>query len=438
MLRRIFKISVIAAAAILCSGKQSFAQSGEYGSFSPYSIFGIGDLSQQGSAYNRSMGGVGVASRNVRFLNVLNPAAITARDSLACMVDFSIQNNNTIFSQGKMTSANNNTNIGTMAISFPIWNKLSAMVGISPYSSTGYSYASHETDPAVIAANGNISYACTGLGSLYKLYMGAGMAFTKRFSVGAEVDYIFGNLEKISVQSFEKSGNNNVQDTYNMHLGAFTGKFGVQYEQPVNTKLKLGVGATWKMAGNLGGTVEYTHLAVGNATSMDIGSDTLNVRNVSLAGEFALGFSVNYDDRFRAGLDFALSDWTGTRMDSAMGFANAAAKQAFSSALRYSTRLGMEFTPNRNDIRYYRNRITYRAGAYYNNDYFKVAGHDVRSVGITVGATLPVFRWYNGVSVALDLGQRGTGANGLVRENYFKICIGVNLFDIWFQQPRYD
>lgn len=438
MLRRISKTTVIAAALVFCCSGLASAQSGEYGSFSPYSIFGVGDLAPQGSAYNRSMAGVGVASRNVRYLNTLNPAAVTARDSLACMVDFSIQNNNTIYSQGGMHSANNNTNIGSMAISFPIWNKLAAMAGITPYSSTGYTYSTYETDQAVINVNGNINYSSAGLGSLYKLYLGAGYAFSRRLSIGAEADYYFGNLEKQSVQTFAKSGNNSVQDTYDMHLSAFSGKFGVQYEQPLNTKLKLGVGATWQMKSNLGGTVEYSHLAVGSATSMEIQADTTAVRNVSLAGEFAFGVSVNYDDRFRAELDFSLSDWTPTRMDSAAGFANSTSRQAFTSGVRRAVRFGLEFTPNRNDIRYYRNRITYRAGAYYNTDYFKVAGHDVGSAGITLGATLPVFRWYNGLSVGLDFGQRGTVANGLVKENYFKLCVGVNLFDIWFQQPRYD
>ena len=119
MLKRIFS-SVIILAALLAGAKAS-AQSGEYLSYTPYSIFGIGDLSQQGSAYNRSMGGVGIASRNVRYLNSLNPAAVTARDSLSFMLDFSLLNTNTLYRQGDMKSARNITNLGSMALSFPIW-----------------------------------------------------------------------------------------------------------------------------------------------------------------------------------------------------------------------------------------------------------------------------------------------------------------------------
>ena len=35
------------------------AQDGTYGAYSPYSIFGIGDISKEGTAYNKSMGGTG-------------------------------------------------------------------------------------------------------------------------------------------------------------------------------------------------------------------------------------------------------------------------------------------------------------------------------------------------------------------------------------------
>ena len=56
------------------------AQDEAYGSYSPYSMYGIGDISKFGSAYNRSMGGTGIATRDKRNVNLLNPAAVTERD----------------------------------------------------------------------------------------------------------------------------------------------------------------------------------------------------------------------------------------------------------------------------------------------------------------------------------------------------------------------
>ena len=98
----------------------------------------------------------------------------------------------------------------------------------------------------------------------------------------------------------------------------------------------------------------------------------------------------------------------------------------------------MEFTPNRNDIRYYFKKVTYRAGAYYKKDYFTVDGNGIKSAGITFGATLPVFMWYNGLTVGVELGQRGSIKDNMIRENYINFSFGVNLFDIWFRKMQYE
>ena len=83
-------------------------------------------------------------------------------------------------------------------------------------------------------------------------------------------------------------------------------------------------------------------------------------------------------------------------------------------------------------------RCSYRAGAYYNRDYYKLDGKDVNSFGITLGITFPVFRWYNGVSIGVDLGQRGTNSGTMIRERYAKLVISFNIHDIWFQKPKYE
>ena len=438
MLRRTYSV----IAALLLSGLCAFAQSGEYGSYSPYSIFGVGNLADSPSAYVSGMAGTGIASRNNRYLNTLNPAAVSVRDSLALMIDFSVFNTNTIYSQtyGGTTrhSANNATNIGGFAISFPIWNKLAAYVGLKPYSSVGYTFSFGSAD----ADAGAVTQTHSGIGSLYNFYGGLSHSFGKRFSVGAEADYIFGKLEKQFVQDIASSGYNEAQAKQTLTLNAFTGKFGAQYEQPIGKDFKLSVGATYACRSWLHGFNNgdyYSAGSVQNVTLPESYADTLRgASGIALAGELGLGITLNYRNKLRASFDYTRADWRNSGMDSAKGFAVSDAQQSFDNSVRESYKLGFEYVPNISDVRYYRKRIAYRAGAYYNNSYYTVAGRPVNSAGITLGATLPVFRWYNGLSISLDIGQRGPFKGGLVRENYFKICVGVNLFDIWFQQPRYD
>lgn len=444
MLRRTYRI--FAAALLLAASLPAFSQSGEFSSYSPYSIFGVGNLSQASSAYNASMAGVGIASRNHRYLNTLNPAAVAVRDSLAFMIDFSLFNNNSVFSQTyqgeNYRSANNATNMAGMALSFPLWRNTAMMLGIRPYSSVGYNFAMKETDPAIIAKNGNISYSASGVGSLYDVSAGFGFNIGKRFSAGAQADYIFGKIQKTFLQDFSFSGYNEVEDLYTLTLNSFTGKFGVQYEQPVGRNSSITLGATYSLKSPVGGFNEYTRYSVGSVQNTVVLSYSDTLRNSSskiyLAGELGVGLALNLGNRFRAEFDYLRSDWTVSGMDSANGFKVDDSPQVFKNGVRESYRLGFEFVPNINDVRYYSRRVAYRAGTYYNTEYYTVAGLPVKTVGITLGATLPVFRWYNGLTVTMDLGHRGPFNGELVKENYIKFGFGVNLFDIWFQKPRYN
>lgn len=422
------------------------SQSGAYGSYTPYSIFGVGDLMSNSSAYNASMGGVGIASRNNRFLNYLNPAAITARDSLAFMVDFSLYQGNKIFRQGDIKSASNIMNINNCAISFPIWKKSAMVVGIRPYSSMGYGYQRIYEDQDLIGTVGNISYSAVGQGSMYEVFVGAGATFWNRLSVGVEGIYYFGNFVRNNNVTFADASYNGSKKGYELQLNASTAKFGLQYEQKLPGSSSIVAGATCKLGADLKGFVEAFEFSSGS-----ISSDTLyykmdTLRNtpgkVRLASELGIGIAYCHADRWRVELDYTLSDWTSSNMDTVPGFAgNATPMSGFSSfttTKSQSFRAGFEIVPNRNDIRYYYKKIAYRAGTYYKTEYYKLDNNTVASFGITLGATLPVFRWHNGVTVGIDMGQRGSLKGNLIRERYINFSFGVNLFDIWFQKPRYE
>ena len=94
--------------------------------------------------------------------------------------------------------------------------------------------------------------------------------------------------------------------------------------------------------------------------------------------------------------------------------------------------------PNRNDIRYYFNHVAYRVGAYHKKEYFLLDGKQVASTGITLGVTLPIVNNYNGFTIGVDLGQRGSLSGEMIRERYVNISVGFNLYDIWFRKPQYE
>ena len=42
------------------------------------------------------------------------------------------------------------------------------------------------------------------------------------------------------------------------------------------------------------------------------------------------------------------------------------------------------------------------------------------------------------VNIGLEIGQRGTTTNGLIKEQFFKATIGFTINDRWFAKPKVD
>lgn len=428
---------------MLFAGVLAYAQDGAYSGFTPYSIFGVGQMYTPGSAYNKSMGGVGTASRNRKYINMMNPASVTARDTLSFMADVSIVQNNSVFRQGDMKSANNIFNVNDLALSFPLYKSSAMMFGLTPYSTTGYSYASLYDNPDLLGNAGSVAYSAAGQGSLYQVFGAAGVTFWKRLSLGAEFIHYFGYIEKSSNVTFASSNYSGISSGYNLTLRGNAARFGIQYEQPIGTNYVLGIGATYKTGSKLTGFVEDYVISSGAAQVDSIRHriDTLGmgIDKVGLASEFSVGVSLRFAEKWRAEIDYTRSDWTNTGIDATTGFAVSGVSK-FTATNSESIRAGFEIIPNANDIRYYYRRIAYRAGAYYDKSHFLLDGNAVNAYGITFGATLPLSRTRTntGITLSADFGRRASLAGNLIRETYCNFTVGFNIHDYWFHKYRYE
>ena len=404
MIRRIERIFLLAVFLIISFSVS--AQEGAYGAYSPYSIFGIGDISKEGTAYNKSMGGTGIATRNNRYINYLNPAAVTARDSLSFMADFGLVQNNKMFAQGDITSGNNTFNIYDFVMSFPIYRSSAFMVGITPFSDVGYDFSSIERREDIIGNTGNITYDSYGTGSIYQIFASAGATFWKKFSVGAEVLFLFGNIDKVTNMNFSDNSYRSLNSGNDLTVRGVTGKFGLQYEQKIASNVSMVFGATYRLRSKMRGySTDYKYAVQSSVTdTLRHNVGVLKDEGMNFGDELGIGISIKSGERWSAEFDYVRSDWRSSGMDKAPGFATVGTS-AFSSSVSQSFRAGFEIVPNRNDIRYYLRRCAYRAGFYYDQSYFRLDGKDVNTMGITLGVTLPVFRWYNGLSIGYPSAQ---------------------------------
>ena len=418
------------------------AQNEAYNAYSPYSMFGIGDISKQGTAYNKSMGGVGIATRDKRHINILNPASVTARDEKSFMADFGIAQGNRYYAQHDMKSSNNTFNIYDFVISFPVYKSLAMYAGVTPFSDLGYDMTSKITDPSIITQTGIITNNVQGYGGMTNIFIGAGINVAKGLSLGVEGQYYFGNLHKTNTFTMTNSTYRNISSGFNMNLDAFTAKFGVQYETNLSERVSAVAGVTYRLGTSLMGEVERYEIQTISSINDSTPSprtyiDTLGRGGVKLASEIGVGIALKGGDKWTAEINYIRSDWSSSGMGSVPGFATVG-NAVFSASASQSVRAGFSIVPNRNDIRYYRKRVTYRAGAYWDQACCKLDGNNINAVGITFGATLPVFRWSNGLTLGVDFGQRGSLTGNMVRERYVNFNIGINVFDIWFLKPRYD
>ncbi len=401
------------------------------GSYSPYSMLGIGDVVKQGTAYNYGMAGIGVGVRDNRYINYTNPAAVAARDTLSFMLDFGITQKNFYISDYQTKSAYNVFNMNNFAFTAPIYRKSAFIIGVSPFSNTGYKFESVEDDDKVVSELGDVRYRKYGTGSINQIFIGASVVLLKYFSLGAEAIYYFGSIDRHSDVLFNSVPSyNSIYTGWEYNVGSFSGKFGLQYNQPFKNNSSLTIGATYRLGNELKG--DYIKYAFSKHQEK---TDTVSYASVDnaklkIAPELAVGISYRHKDKWMLGFDYVRQDWTKS------AFISNSAR--FDPKVGESFRLGFEIVPNRYDIRYYAKRMAYRGGVYFDKTYIGFNDKQVMSFGITLGTSLPIYKWHNAVSLAIDMGQRGTQASQLIRERYINFMVNINLHDIWFVKYRYD
>ena len=205
---------IIIALLSLSSVFSAKAQSTDaLGTYTPYSLFGVGELEKQGTSFNKGMGGIGVGVRDNRYINYNNPASITERDTLSFMLDFGIDQKNFYNADSQVKSAFNTANMHNIVFTAPIYKKSALIVGIAPYSNIGYKFRALETDKNLISKYGNIEYQKYGTGSVNQIFIGGAMNFFKHFSVPpifsvkASVLQSFRNMLIVYILTAVKVGN---------------------------------------------------------------------------------------------------------------------------------------------------------------------------------------------------------------------------------------
>ena len=397
---------------------------------SPYSYIGLGDIYNSGLAHNRSLGGLGIGTRSSYYLNGINPAGLSAMDTMSFTFEFGASGVYNILETSNLKEPTYNGSIDYMALGFPITRWLKTSVGFTPFSKVGYSLTEEVN---ALDDQGNelfsLNRTIKGEGGLNKVYLSNSVQLFNNFSLGLTVSYIFGKRENTTVDSPEgiNASVSGYSELIKTKISDFSYSFGFQYHDTISKNLKYTIGAIYgnktKLEESM--TVTMRSYSTGHPTDTLLYQDNL-ISSVSLPTFFGFGFSMG-SDKLMYGVDYTQSLWSLVSLEGQPKYANS---QSFI--------VGMEYLPRPRTATKYYQRIRYRLAGKYELSYMKINSDQLKDLGITFGIALPMKRSKSTLNLSLDMGRRGTFNNDVLTQTYFKFNIDLSMHDIWFIKRKYD
>ncbi len=405
--------------------------------FSPYTMYGIGDMAVGGSAFNRSMGGVGIAVRDPHAFNYRNPASMSAIPRQSAIFNFAGEGKN-IYARN--AAAGNSTtyntfNIHDLGLAVPLGRGVGLGFSLTPVSSVGYTSRLVEQNQSVTENIGSTIYNYAGDGGITQVAMSLGVNLTPKLSLGVSMNYWFGDIERqynAMITSYLSSAvYRSVISTENQNLSKILFTLGAQYVFKVGRNNALAIGATYQP--KVTASIRQTRLTMSYDNS---GTDTVfsaaSRWNMDIPGKVAAGIYYQ-STKLGVAFDYSRQNWEGAYA--------IPEGQNVALGVQQDYRLGFSYIPNRFDIRNALNRWTYKVGLRYSDSYLIKDGHQLHDAAVSLGVDFSLKKGkFSKVGIGLEYGERGSRAAGQVRERYFNIFAALSLFgdDYWFVRPKYN
>jgi hypothetical protein len=391
---------------------------GQNNTNSPYTRYGYGQLSEPSSAKSKAMGGIAYGLRDNYQINFSNPASYTAVDSLTFLFEGGVTVQNTNFSDGTTKLNAKNSSFDYVAMQFRLHKKIGATLGILPFSNVGYNIG--KTNIENPATAGVVVY--TGEGGIHQIFVGLGVKLLKDLSIGMNVSYVWGDINRTISESFSSSSAYSYEETTNVSIGDKKVDFGLQYYRQFGKKNVLtgGVFFSPKRA------ALHNSAYIMTTTSSSTVKDTIADFGIPLS--LGAGLTYVYDGRLTVGLDWSMENWNKIRyMNDANTFCN-----------RYRLSGGAEYFPGQKGRGYF-SFVKYRLGGYYSLPYYKIGEiRAAKEYGITGGLALPMPRTRSVLNISAQyIRVNGQGINTL-DENYLKLNIGFTFSERWFSKLKVD
>ena len=426
---------------------------------SPYSRYGLGNQFPRMNVTSRGMGGVSAAYGDYFSVNYNNPASYASfyakMEQRAKKVEYArvVLDAGINFDTRKLAEPNtpqsftaSDALFSHVYVGIPIRKNWGMSFGIRPLSRTSYNV--FRSERLRTSSGQSIDSAITqytGTGGSFLPSMGTGFG-SDNFRVGVNIGYLFGKKEITTHRGFL---NDSVlyaasNHTTNSNFGSLFFNAGLQYDINLDTSkrhvLRLGASGNWKQT--LKGTQDILRQTyVLNSSGQELQVDSVFQQN-DIAGEviypasYTVGFI--YDNApgkrtrgWSIGADYVTTQWNDFRFFGAKDLVQNS----------WEVRVGAQLTPTLSATRYSQ-FIHYRFGFFTGQDYVNV-DNKLPVYGVSFGMGLPILNYsrlssqQSIVNLGLEYIRRGNDQNK-IKENLFRISMGLNFTDLWFGKRKYD
>lgn len=428
------------ALTLLLSIAATTAQAQDTGVNSPFSRYGIGQLSNQAQGFNEGMAGVAYGMRNGRELNFKNPAAYSAIDSLTFLFDMGMSLQNGNFSTGRASTNARNASFDYVTMGFRLHRGLGMSIGLMPVSNIGYNISSIGTTfDGGITGDVTPTVSYTGSGGLREAYAGIGYAPFKAISLGVNVGYMWGVMNHIITNTYSDANVQPLNRAYTSEIHTYKVDAGLQWTQRVNSKNRFVLGLTYGLGHEIPGTSYLLNQRIQGSTVL--ASDEQKAHNAwSIPHTFGGGLTWQYSNKLRIGADYNLQQWSDAKQP--MLNANGQylpSKEGYCDTQHYS--MGAEYVKDPEGLKW-GDHVRYRAGFSFGNNYTRIGDNNgPRTYLATVGAAFPIINIYNNrtfLNASLQYERVKPQVAGQITENYFRICLGITFNERWFMKWKVD
>lgn len=413
---------------------------------SPYSQYGLGVLSDQSTGFNRGMGGLSIGFRNGKVVNMQNPASYSAVDSLTMIFDAGVSGHITNFKEGLRSVNAKTANFDYAVAAFRLLPKVGFSFGVVPYSNIGYNYYDADFNASTVTSLNGSYYneRHEGEGGFSQAYIGAGWEVTKGLSLGVNVSYFWGRYSKTVTILNSDTYVNMLTKTYSTSVNSYKLDFGVQYQKELNKDNVMTVGATFGLGHGLGGEAKLVSTNLDNVNSTAYTTTDSVPDAFKLPYTFGVGATVLHKNRLTVGVDYNFQKWS--NIDYPVQTSNVSTSHKLGYQLvgsrlldRHKVTLGADWVPNPMSRGYF-GHVHYRFGMSYATPYYNVGDQKgPREFSISAGFGIPLVNtWNNRSTLNVSAQWVNRSADNMIRENSFRINIGLTFNERWFAKWKVD